>query len=363
MHLTVVRVLRDCAPAGGTITCPGAVTFSAAGSNVRVAVASVSLQGIASLAGCAAAPSGSIFTLDPTSPSTATQTCDVTSRALVQGDFEDGAAAGEFTWSLTAASVDAGGDNTTYDGNHTVTFTHTLVRQPKYRLGVKRVQYNGDDPASAVRAAGEAWHPDLAVHAEWRGLLVCMHLTARLQCGQEKHTQPRHTRIYSESPLPLDCYTLQALQYGCRRRWSIPVTLTSRVSSSLSQTSHPGTASQKAAALRTQQCQPVVLHSQLATQSPHGHKLLCLGTYTFTQEELDIDQSSKVFTPAVATTTTPTVGVETTGFDAGYGVSATVSISSVPALLVSVNAGACSIPSIIPPGAQSECCRRTALHV
>lgn len=138
-----------------------------------MAVASVSLQGIASLAGCAAAPSGSTFTLDPTSPSTATQTCDVTSRALVQGDFEAGAAAGELTWSLTAASVDAGGDNTTYDGNHTVTFTHTLVRQPKYRLSVKRVQCNGDDPASAVRVAGEAWHPHLAVACRMGTACLC----------------------------------------------------------------------------------------------------------------------------------------------------------------------------------------------
>lgn len=87
---------------------------------------------------------------------------------------------------------------------------------------------------------------------------------------------------------------------------------------------------------------------------PHGHKLVCLGTYTFTQEELDLDQNSKAFTPAVASTTTPAVQRETSGYDAGYAASATVSISAVPALVVSVNATACSLPSIIPPNTQSK---------
>jgi hypothetical protein len=87
---------------------------------------------------------------------------------------------------------------------------------------------------------------------------------------------------------------------------------------------------------------------------PHGHKLVCLGTYTFTQEELDLDQNSKAFTPALTSTTTPAVQRETSGYDTGYGASATVAISAVPALVVSVNATACSIPSIIPADAQSK---------
>jgi hypothetical protein len=85
---------------------------------------------------------------------TASTTCGVVTRALTQDDFESGADAGSLGWSLEASAVDANGDNTTYDGAHSVSFTHTLVRDPRYRLGIKRLQYEDDDPAAAVQLAG-----------------------------------------------------------------------------------------------------------------------------------------------------------------------------------------------------------------
>lgn len=66
--------------AGSIITCPGAVTLSAVGSNVRVVVGSLTLQN-ATLQGCSAP-----LTLDPTTTATASTTCGVVTRALTQDD-------------------------------------------------------------------------------------------------------------------------------------------------------------------------------------------------------------------------------------------------------------------------------------
>lgn len=90
-----------------------------------------------------------------------------------------------------------------------------------------------------------------------------------------------------------------------------------------------------------------------------AHKVVCVGSFTFDQAELDKDQSSKAFTPALTTTTTSTTAV-TNSFVDSYGTTASISIGSVPAVVVSVDASACVIPSIIPSGASgawaTQCC-------
>jgi hypothetical protein len=81
--------------------------------------------------------------------------------------------------------------------------------------------------------------------------------------------------------------------------------------------------------------------------------IVCTGSFTFDQAELDIDRASRSFAPALTTTST---GVEqvTTGYVDGYATLVTVPIRSVPTLTVSVDATACVKPAIIPADATSE---------
>jgi hypothetical protein len=198
--------------------------------------------------------------------------------------------------------------------------------------------------------------------------LACAHTASckpALLTECRKHTQPRHKSMHTQPEPPLACCVFHT-PAGTTIQLQAQVVNTGNTDLHGVQLSEPNVSSWVCKSGSSSTTDSTVSTSGTAFTAPgsipHGHKLVCLGTYTFTQEELDIDQSSKVFTPAVATTTTPAVVVETTGFDTGYAVSTTVSISSVAALLVSVNAAACTVDSIIPPGEQSECCIETCVH-
>jgi hypothetical protein len=84
-------------------------------------------------------------------------------------------------------------------------------------------------------------------------------------------------------------------------------------------------------------------------------KVVCVGTFIFDQAALDVNQNSMVFTPTVVTTSNDT---KDTSAPSGYTATASVPIAAVPALVLTVNATACEIPSIIPAGEQSECGKR-----
>jgi hypothetical protein len=80
-------------------------------------------------------------------------------------------------------------------------------------------------------------------------------------------------------------------------------------------------------------------------------KVVCVGNFTFDQAALDVNQNTMVFTPTVITTSNDT---KDTTAPSGYTATASVPIAAVPALVLTVNATACEIPSIIPAGDQSE---------
>lgn len=85
-----------------------------------------------------------------------------------------------------------------------------------------------------------------------------------------------------------------------------------------------------------------------------GHKVVCTGTYTFTQAVLDATAANSLaFTPSL--TITPALNPAETRDDSGRTVdyldTASIAIASAPALVVSVDTAACSIPTIIPAGA------------
>lgn len=114
---------------------------------MRVDIGSLVLQD-ADVTGCTVP-----IILDPTAASGGhTVTCSVNTRALTQADYE----AGSMAWTVTApVTATAHGGNTSINGNYPVTYTHTLTKEPKYTLGVKRVDSN---PAAPVAAAGGCNH-------------------------------------------------------------------------------------------------------------------------------------------------------------------------------------------------------------
>lgn len=90
-----------------------------------------------------------------------------------------------------------------------------------------------------------------------------------------------------------------------------------------------------------------------------GKKAVCVGSYTFLQTELDVNQVAKAFT-ASATPTTAIAGaitLDNAAMSDGYAAStpgASINIDSAPALVVTVNASACNIPTIILSGDTSK---------
>lgn len=96
-----------------------------------------------------------------------------------------------------------------------------------------------------------------------------------------------------------------------------------------------------------------------ATDVPPKMHVVCIGSFTFNQTELDVDQASKSFTPVLHTTSTG-VTQTSTGFTP-YATSASTPISSAPSMVVWVNATACVIPSILPPDANSK--RSSVTHM
>lgn len=137
--------------ADSTVNCIGAVTLTAAGSNVRVQVNQLSATGGATLSCSPAATSA--LTLDPTAATAGGHTivCDITSPTLTQQHYEDG----RLTFGVTATGVVANGYNTTMNADQEVSFNKTLTQTRKYRLGVKRVAYDVGDTMPPVTTAGE----------------------------------------------------------------------------------------------------------------------------------------------------------------------------------------------------------------
>lgn len=154
VHGSAVLLVR----AGSGFDCTGALTISASSSNVRINIGSITLSDGATLGTCspvlAAAPTtAQPLVLDPSAPATASVTCGVSvpASALLQSHFEQGFMA----WTATVGSVVAGGSNTSANTAQTVTFNKTLVQQPSYTLGIKRVAATVGDTMAAVSTAGE----------------------------------------------------------------------------------------------------------------------------------------------------------------------------------------------------------------
>lgn len=87
------------------------------------------------------------------------------------------------------------------------------------------------------------------------------------------------------------------------------------------------------------------------TEIGPDQKVVCVGTFIFDQAALDVNQNTMVFIPTVVTTSNDT---KDTSAPSDYTATASVPIAAVPALVLTVNATACIIPSIIPAGEQSE---------
>jgi hypothetical protein len=83
--------------------------------------------------------------------------------------------------------------------------------------------------------------------------------------------------------------------------------------------------------------------------------IVCTGSFTFDQIELDIGQALKSFTPTLTTTSTGVDPNVTTGYTESYTTTVTVPISSVPTMTLAVDAAACVKPAIILADATSEC--------
>jgi hypothetical protein len=90
-----------------------------------------------------------------------------------------------------------------------------------------------------------------------------------------------------------------------------------------------------------------------ATAIPPKNKVVCTGTFTFNQTEIDVNQASKSFEPVLHTTSAG-VTQTTTGYADSYTASQSIPISSAPSMVVAVNATACVIPSILPMDAPSK---------
>jgi hypothetical protein len=104
-----------------------------------------------------------------------------------------------------------------------------------------------------------------------------------------------------------------------------------------------------------------------------GHKVVCTGTFTFLQTLLDTDIASKVFSASaaasVAGTVSASISSSAAAADNSYAATTSVAIVAAPVLDFTVNAAACSKPTIILAGATSklgcmQCCDvcKGALH-
>lgn len=128
--------------------------MSAAGSNVRFDIGSITLTGGATLGTCTPPttfPTSPNSPLGPTPAASTSITCSVHNPALTQADVE----AGYVAWNVTVAGVTAKGSNSSTDGDYTVTFNKTLPQVRKYQLGIKRVAVDASDTLQPVVTAGE----------------------------------------------------------------------------------------------------------------------------------------------------------------------------------------------------------------
>lgn len=157
--------LCDCY-AGSTFTCTDALVISAAGSNVRFDIDSITLTGGATLGTCTPAITLPTTTapLGPTPAASTSIVCSVRNPTIVQTDVE----AGFIAWDVTVGSVVAKGSNNSLNGPYTVTFNKTLPQVRKYTLGIKRVAVDASDTLQSVVTAGECLQ-------EWQQWLVAGH--------------------------------------------------------------------------------------------------------------------------------------------------------------------------------------------
>lgn len=84
------------------------------------------------------------------------------------------------------------------------------------------------------------------------------------------------------------------------------------------------------------------------------NKVVCEGTYTFLQAELDVDQTAKAFTPTLTTTSTGT-SMDNAALPAdSYTASASIPLGAAASLVLTVDAANCVKPTIIPAGQTSK---------
>jgi hypothetical protein len=157
-------------PAGSTVTCPGALVISAASSNVRISIASITLSSGAALGTCtptlSAIPTAqAALVLDPTSVNGASITCDAVSAALQQDDFE----ASLVSWSITVGSATAVGSGASVTGGQ-IQLQKVLTQVRKYQLGIKRIPLAAE--ALAAVTTNSEW--DAVAAGRWHGLLWCI---------------------------------------------------------------------------------------------------------------------------------------------------------------------------------------------
>lgn len=93
-------------------------------------------------------------------------------------------------------------------------------------------------------------------------------------------------------------------------------------------------------------------------QVDFGTKLVCQGTFTFTQEVLDANTAdTKAFTPTATVTNTVPAAEQSSVPPSSYSATVDVSITSIPALRITMDVVNCAKPSIIPhsePGGPPE---------
>jgi hypothetical protein len=171
-----------CALAGGTFTCAGALVMTAAGSNVRIDLTSITLTGGATvdLTSCTptqtALPSvGSPWVLDPSVSGDTSVTCSINNPTLLQNHFD----ASSVSWDVTVGAA-AKGSNSTINADYTATYTKALTQVRQYQLGIKRMDLNGDSGTAAVTTAGKM-RPSCAVSISEAG--GCPSTACRPRCA------------------------------------------------------------------------------------------------------------------------------------------------------------------------------------
>lgn len=156
--LPLLPLLCGCMRAGAGFACTSALVISAASSNVRMKVGSITLSGGATLENCSPAlpanppTNAQPLVLDPTAAASVTCSVSVPASQLSQPHFEQG----WIDWTATVGAVVAQGGNTSANAAHTVDFNKTLTQSPSYTVGIQRVPLTVGDAMTSVSSAGES---------------------------------------------------------------------------------------------------------------------------------------------------------------------------------------------------------------